>query len=295
MNTVTESAPDPTLGSGLLVDEVAADMAASRANQLVAELEATFFQLNELMEEVEEGGMPDSQLSSAWTEIKELRVRIVKVSQELNLVSAHRDHMPRVDQKLETSKLVMRNLKRQLAGIESHRENVEKSEKEAQARVEKLKHSTQVASFKRALNEIKTMYANMSQSYSIPATTFTRDQMLKRHKDIPALASEFDVFRERVDRLMQSEVLFPNRELMIDEAVNYMGLLEDGKRKYEKRAYDDLVANDLTENKLKLAESIQIDVEPSVEPSVSVTIFIHLNLNSSKHMLITQPDCLSSI
>ena len=36
--------------------------------------------------------------------------------------------------------------------------------------------------------------------------------------------------------------------------------LGKNKSAYEKKAYDDLVTNDLTEQKLKLAESIQIDV-----------------------------------
>ena len=85
--------------------------------------------------------------------------------------------------------------------------------------------------------------------------------MIKRHQDIPALASEFDSFRERVDRLInQTEVVFTEKEGMIDTAVASMAQLEKNKLAYEKRAYDDLVANDLTEQKLKLAESIQIDV-----------------------------------
>lgn len=31
--------------------------------------------------------------------------------------------------------------------------------------------------------------------------------MLKQHKDILALSSEFDVFRDRIDRLIQSDVV----------------------------------------------------------------------------------------
>ena len=85
--------------------------------------------------------------------------------------------------------------------------------------------------------------------------------MLKRHHDVPALASEFDAFRERVDRLINTtDVVFNEKEQMIDSAVDLLGKLELSKDAYEKRAYHDLVTNDLTEQKLKLTESIVIDV-----------------------------------
>ena len=60
-----------------VVEEEATNMAALRANQLTAELEAAFFQLKELVEEVETdfGTMNISELTSACAELKEFRVQ----------------------------------------------------------------------------------------------------------------------------------------------------------------------------------------------------------------------------
>ena len=70
------------------------------------------------------------------------------------------------------------------------------------------------------------MFTSLTTSYSMPSSTFSRDQMLKRHNDIPALAAEFVVFRDRVDRLVQTEVLFNDREKLIDTAIGYLGKLK---------------------------------------------------------------------
>ena len=82
--------------------EEAKDMTAARANQLIAELEAIFFQLDELVEDASTENMSETELTSACAELKELRVQLVKSSQELNLVSTKRDYDDRVKVQLDS-------------------------------------------------------------------------------------------------------------------------------------------------------------------------------------------------
>ena len=266
--SVGESIGEPLLGSSpksaaAFVEDEARDMASARANQLIAELEAVFFQLGEIKEDVDGGidTMSGTELSGCVADLKNLRVELVKAHQELNLLSKKREYDDRVNQELAESKLVLNTLKGRLSGLECMKDKADEARQQQAAAVERLRNDSKVAAFKRSSKEINTMYVNLNQTYTAPSAMLTRDQMLKRHADVPALASEFDSFRERVDRLInQTDLLFPEKEQMIDDAVDLLAKLETSKLAYEKKAYDDLVANDLTEQKRKLAESIQIDV-----------------------------------
>ena len=105
------------------------------------------------------------------------------------------------------------------------------------------------------------MYVALNTAYTATCVTLSHDHMLKRHQDVPVLASQFDMLRERVDRLINlTDVVFAEKEEMVDEAVKLLGKLEKSRQAYEKSSYNDIVANELTERKLKLAESIDPDV-----------------------------------
>ena len=75
-----------------VVEEGVYVMANARANQLIAELEAIFFQLEEVEDDVGErlGVMSTNELNNCLGELKELRVSLVKANQELNLVTNDR-------------------------------------------------------------------------------------------------------------------------------------------------------------------------------------------------------------
>ena len=264
--SVGDTIGEPLLGSSpnpSVVEEDVRDMASSRANQLTAELEAIFFQVGEIKDDVETGleAMSTTELNGYIADLKDLRVQLVKAHQELNLLTRERQYDDRVKQELAGSKVVLNSMKGKLSAVESMKDKAEAAKQQHVATVERMKIDAKVAAFKRSGKEIDSMYVSLNKAYTAPSVTLTREQMLKRHQDVPALASEFDSFRERVDRLInQTDVVFVEKESMIDAAVDLLGKLERSKNAYEKRAYDDLVANDLTEQKLKLAESIQIDV-----------------------------------
>ena len=264
--SVGDSFGEPVLGSSptsVGEEEEALDMASTRANQLTAELEAIFFQLGEIRDDVDTRleNMSKNELNTAATEIKELRVQLVKANQELNLVSKKKEYDDRVNKELAESKTAMNLVKATISAQESMKEKADEAKQQQAAAVERMKFESGVSAFKRSLKEINTMFVTLNAAYTAPCTALSRDQILKRHQDVPVLASEFDVFRERVDRLINhTDLVFNEKEGMIEEAVKSLGKLEISKSAYEKRCYDDIVANDLTERKLKLAESLKIDV-----------------------------------
>ena len=105
------------------------------------------------------------------------------------------------------------------------------------------------------------MFVTLNTKYSASFLGLNRDDMLKRHKDIPSLLSEYDAFRERVEHVMnQTDVVFKEKEESVDYLVNLLAKLTKNKDAYEKKAYENLVANDLTNDKLKLAELTKIVV-----------------------------------
>ena len=71
------------------------------------------------------------------------------------------------------------------------KEDAEAAKQQEIARNEQLKFNSRVSSFTRASKEIQCMFVNLNQMYTIPLTDFSRDEMIKRHSDIPSFASEF--------------------------------------------------------------------------------------------------------
>ena len=244
---VGDTIGEPLLGSSpksTVVEEEASEMAASRANQLTAELEAILFQLGEIKDDVETGleTISTTEMNSFITDLKELRVQLVKANQELNLLTKKREYDERVKKELAESKTVMNTLKGKISAAESVKVKADEAKQQQAAAVEQMKFDARVSAFKRSCNEINSMYVVLNKAYTAPSVRLTREQMLKRHQDVPALASEFDSFRERVDRLInQTDVVFAEKEGMIDAAVGLLSKLELSKVAYEKRAYDDLI------------------------------------------------------
>ena len=103
-------------------DEVGG-MANARVVQLVVDLEAVFFQLEELDETVgndlhEMGGR---QLTEYLSEVKELRVSLVKLSSELKLLSqdTHAEHANKIQLSLDSSKKSLTSSKSRLHAVKA--------------------------------------------------------------------------------------------------------------------------------------------------------------------------------
>ena len=199
-------------------------MTTPRTVQLVAELDGVYFQLEELCESVVEdiNEMSVREITTNSSELKDLRVSLVKLGSELKLLSpeTHGDHEKKIKDLLDKAKKLLTSLKAKLQSIEATKEKSESARNLELENKEKLKLESRNSAFKRSAAEIDAMYLKLNAAYTSCHKSLTRDQMLKRHNDVSALSSEFSTLRERVDRLInQTDVMFPEKEKMIDDAV----------------------------------------------------------------------------
>ena len=243
--------------------EVIPIMTTPRTVQLVAELDGVYFQLEELCESVDQDlhELSVRELTMHLSEMKDLRVSLVKLGSELRSLSpeTHANHDPKMRELQDESKKCLTALKSRLHSIEATKEKSEVVRQLEVEKMEKLKLESRISAFKRSVAEIDTMYLKLNNAYTSCHVSLTREQMLKRNSDVSVLASEFDTLRERVDRLInQTDVMFPEKETMLDNAIDLLAKVEKNKEIHEKRVYGDLVANDLTEEKLKLAETTEV-------------------------------------
>ena len=159
----SESFGEPLSGSSpkfSIVEREAREMATSRANQLTAEVEVVFFQLGEIKEDVNDGlnTMSMADLNSCASELKDLRITLVKAHQELNLVSNERSYDDRVREELAESKLVLNNVKGRLSALDSTKVKAEESRQQHAATVERMMNDAKVNAFRRSYREIESMF-----------------------------------------------------------------------------------------------------------------------------------------
>ena len=101
---------------------------------------------------------------------------------------------------------------------------------------------------------------SLKDAYSIDDLGNSRSEFLKRNKEKSTIAVEFNRMRDRVDKLIMMHINFNGREEALTKLTNCVHIIEISKQKYELKVYQDLVENDLTEDKLKLAESTKINI-----------------------------------
>ena len=249
------------------ISEVTSDsidtMAQSRVTQLSAELGTLLFQIDEIAENISEEiqVMSLGNATEQYSELKELRINMIRVQKELALLASGDNYATQVNQVIESSKNNMKILKTRINALEKKKDQVEEDRLQEIREAEEEKKKSRKLAFETMANEVKLMYTKLNNVYAAPARDLTRDQMLRRKDEKPALALEFDRFRELVDKLLcDVETQFPEKERIVQEVLHLSGLLGTTKATFEKRVYDNLLANDLTEDKLKLAELTTIDI-----------------------------------
>lgn len=237
-------------------------MDESRIRELTTELETIFFQLDEIVEDVGEDLNAKSlkEVAELHDELKGLRISMVKFQMEFKQIDPDSKYVKSVTAKSNASKDVLKTLTTRMRTLENVKVKAETEQAAQLATIEDKKEKAKQSSFVRAFNEIQQMYVKLNASYTASPIGLDRAAMLKRNTDKPVLAAEFDRFRERVDNLIQTEVLLPDRESYLDKVVELSKLLETNKTAFEKKVYDDLVVNDLTVEKMKLAEQTKIDI-----------------------------------
>ena len=242
-------------------------MTNPRITQLAAELETIFFQLEENSDTVRDE-LLDMQLKDCnelYEEIKELRITMVKYNRELMLLNTDNDtrfdFADKVSKLCLSSKENMRVIKTRITGFENLKVQEERDRMIEIRSAEVQKNLAQKQAFERLSKEVETMYLKLNTAFTAPATNLSREAMLRRKEEKPALAIEFDRFRERADKVISNtEAQFDGKDDIIRNIIKLSGILEKSKTNYDNKVYHDLMINDLTDDKLKLAEQTNIDI-----------------------------------
>ena len=254
----------------LIEEETSKIEMASALRKLAADLETILFQITEIHEEMNDvGQLSHSALTQMHGELKELRVRMVNVNKEIELAHDNEfNYGERVQRVLEDSKKDLRSLKLNLSSFDIKQEKIQ-AEKENSAKEEKLilveqkraEDYSKTLAFQRSVQEIEGMYASLLDTYSLNNLGTSRSEMLRRDKEKSAVAVEFNRMRDRIDKLiLQTNANVDRKEETLDQLIKYVRKIETCKQSYENKIYEDLVDNDLTEDKLKLAEATKINI-----------------------------------
>ena len=149
-----------------------------------------------------------------------------------------------------------------LMGFEERKHDQAEIEKENQLKDEKLmQERSKMLAFQRTVKEVEKTYTMLNDKYNKPCIDLNRSEILKHKDDITMLTSEFDKMRERVDRLINyTDLYFGKKEETLDYVSGLLSKLESSKHQYERDVYHVLVANDLTEEKIKLAAATKIEI-----------------------------------
>ena len=251
-----------------LVDRVA-EMADVELRKTATQLQSVMFQIGELHESMEDiDVLTEAQVVEMHDELKTLRVQMHTLNTEINLINDPRtNYHADVVVLLATSKEDLRLLKLKVASIESAKEERQAdrdSEADAERiRVQKQRDAEQVArlnAFKRAVQEIEVMRKSLLRLYSVENLSGERSEVLRREKEKTSIAAEFTRMRDLVNTLLTQPDVIPGKEDVLNDLTDYVKQIEECKVVYEDKVHRDLVENDLTEEKLKLAELTKIDV-----------------------------------
>ena len=130
---------------------------------------------------------------------------MVKIKQELKLIHQNADFDARIEEFCKSSKLQIKIIKDKISNLEAAKDQVELEQLSSSKAAEEQKIVSRQLAFQRSAKEIEAMYVKINTLYTAPATALTRAAMLKRNADKSALAAEFDKFRNRVDKLIDTE------------------------------------------------------------------------------------------
>ena len=263
--TVEVAAPpvevEPVVGEELAevhvtIEEV--EMAAPELRKTVAALQTNMFQISEIVESMDDLKLlSKNEVMKMHDELKQLRVELVNLNSEINLVEDPKhNYDDDVKKLLSETKDNLRDLKLYLSNLDSVDEQM-KADRDAAAKDEE---KAKVEAFKRAVQDIKAMKSSLENMYTTVNLSKEPKDILRRDKDKGLIAAEFTRMRDAIDKLMTQTDVIPGKESALQEIRSFVPAIEKWKKVYEDKIHKDLIEHDLTEDKLKIAESAAVDI-----------------------------------
>ena len=263
---------EPVVGEELAevhvtIEEV--EMAAPELRKTVAALQTNMFQISEIVESMDDLKLlSKNEVMKMHDELKQLRVELVNLNSEINLVEdPNHNYDDDVKKLLSETKDNLRDLKLYLSNLENVDEQM-KADRDAAAKDERIRlrdekaaeEKAKVEAFKRAVQDIKAMKSSLENMYTTVNLSKERNDILRRDKDKGLIAAEFTRMRDAIDKLMTQTDVIPGKESALQEIRSFAPAIEKWKKVYEDKIHKDLIEHDLTEDKLKIAESAAVDI-----------------------------------
>ena len=207
------------------------EMAAAELRKTVAALQQHMFQINELVELMDDLKLLSrNEIIKMHDELKQLRVELVGLNSEVNL-AGNPDHNYDDDAKklLSETKENLRILKLHISKLDSDDEK-KQADKDAAAENERIRlrnekaaeDTAKVEAFKRAVQEIEAMKGSLENMYSTVNLSKDRNEILRRDKDKGLIAAEFTRMRDAIDKLMTQADVIPGKEAALLKIRTYV-------------------------------------------------------------------------
>ena len=226
--------------------------------KLSGELSGLVFQINEVVDDLKDvNQMGSTALRRNLEELKELRVKIVKVSSEMNFLKGNKDAVqdPNITAVLASSKSMIRTVENAIDTRELNAAQVNASQDRAERGARKY-------AFDMAITEMVAIIGNLTTKYNVRRDlNITSDIVLKRKEMKSSYATEFDRLKHLVDRVLDcSDVVFIGKETLLNTNLQKVVELETLKMEFEEKLQKDLEDFDLTDQKMKLATLTKVDI-----------------------------------
>ena len=251
----------PTFDSGTSVEvPVAVDNMSTLPVEakIAGQLKGLLLEADDAFEEVQDvPSLELCDLQTYYNEIKQLRINMVKVSEELKVLQngAALHNEQEVQEKIEFAKCKVVELKKEI----TQRKGLSDIN---QQRARDARENERRYVFDTTLDEFVTNVDSLIDKYDVTDDeNITTDTILKRKDVKDRYTSERHRLRTLLDKLLDfSDVQFQGKELLLNAQIAKLKTVDALKEAFEDKLRMDLEMYDLTDQKLRLATLTKVDI-----------------------------------
>ena len=247
--------------------------AMSYEAKVSGELSGVIFQTEELLEDLQNANtLSLHALQKNVDELKELRVKIVKVSAELRAIrGSNTDKVDENAAKIETQvNEVMSTSKRMVRTLEDSIDKGEQKIVQDNRSAQQEKEAEHVArrnarrfAFEALMGESQALLNNLQKKYDLSSDddNLSPEIVLKRKELRKTYTDDFCRLKGISDRLLEyTDVLYEGKNDSLSSHLQSIVSLEEAREKFEEKLQVDIETYDLSDQKMKLATKTTVDI-----------------------------------
>ena len=243
---------------------VAADMTTEK---VYGQLKGSLFQLNELMEDLEDlESQGLDKLMQSHDELKTLRVEVVSLSSELKALMREAygtDISEEVSEKLSSSKQMLKDIGIRIADVTEREDKLTLLTRSEERKQKDAEMSGRRFAYDKVLSEVISLINLLVERYDTAddEVSLTKEGVLQRKEMKDTYASDYERIKVLVDRLLEfTDVHVDGKEVVINAQIVKLSGLTSSKIAFEEKLIKDLELFDLTDQKLRLATQKKVDI-----------------------------------